>query len=143
MGFRRVATTALQVFARPSFLSTQECFASVAVKKKCTGNAFTAFMKHVYKTPKLKDQLSHMPIPKRGKLIGKWFRALPAAELAQLQKAGAKITWKRKVKGLKKVVKPTAYTKFIKKQMAAPAIKKLDTTKRFAAIAKLWNKQKH
>jgi hypothetical protein len=107
--------------------------------------SYPLFVKRVASRPELKG----LKIGARGKLMGHWFRNLPAAEKAALSREARKFNYKykrsastmsRQRKVSLKQLKPTAYARFVKVQMKTPAIRRLPYTKRLSAIGKLWTK---
>ena len=47
-------------------------------------SGFTEFLKQVYQNPKQKAELAPLPVTKRGKLIGTWYRALSDEQKTKL-----------------------------------------------------------
>ena len=103
---------------------------------------FSLYLQQVYRNRVLRDVLDELPLTARGRMIGKWYRELPATVKAQLSKQAAHTKIQRRRKDApKRKRKPSAYNVFLSKAIKKPAIKKLPMKKRFAAVAKLWRAQ--
>ena len=126
--------------AQTSIVSTR-AFACTPVVR---AGGFTAFIKYAYKNNQLSSQLAPLPITQRGRLLGKWWRAMSPAEQAPYVKAGAQMKFTRKAtkkskkasSGIKR--KPSAYNKFVATNSKRADIQKLPVRERMGAIAKLW-----
>ena len=121
--FRRVCSIATPACVRGFAAST------VALRK---ASPYMAYMRHVYATPALKKQLDGLPIPKRGKLMGQWWKKTSAAEKA-------KFAVKAKTIKVKKAVSKKA--KFIERTLKTAAIKALPAKERLPAVTKEWQKK--
>lgn len=107
-------------------------------------NPFALFMRETRRSPKLKG----LPVPKRGVMLAKMYRALTALEKTALIKRSEKVTFRRRPKPVgaaKRVTKrpkrrPSKYNKFVAKHFStvrgAPAL-------RLKKIAALWSARKN
>lgn len=110
-------------------------------------SAYSLFMRD----QKYNPQLQGLPVPKRGKLLGKLYRQLKPQEMALLQKRASKVSYKRrksvKVKPLdaikpkkRAVGRSEKYSDFVKKNIKK--FKHLPHQKRVKAVAKLSKSKK-
>ncbi len=113
-------------------------FATTGISR---ASPFGLFMVNSYKDANILKQLNALPVTKRGKLLGKLYRALPVKERADLAARAKTIKFERKPKAPKVKRAPSAYNNFVKAKSVTPAIKALPFRQRMAAIAKLWKAQ--
>lgn len=100
-------------------------------------SSFAVFIVQAAKNKALSEKLSKLSIGARGKELGKLWRGLSAAEKAKF----ASIAKQTKFAPRKRVArKANSFNKFVKANYGK--VKSLPTTKRFAAIAKLWKARK-
>lgn len=144
---RRVAATSVVKVSVPAQ-------AVVTQQRNRALGSFGVFLGQCYKDPvRVKQLRKIMPVTARGQLIGKWYRALPAKEIAKLKATGQKMKVYRKKatkvekraemkkKGL--IRPPSKYNKFVTKQNKTnKALKNLPIEKRMKKIAQLWNMMK-
>jgi hypothetical protein len=103
-----------------------------AVKPVRNLTSFGLFMRMTAKDA----ALNALPVAKRGKALGKMWRALPAAQKKTMAAQAKKVLVKPKAPKVKKARKPTAYNLFVKKNYAS--VKNLAPKQRLAAIGKMW-----
>ena len=144
--FRRASSAVVKVAAPAQGVMTQQRNRALP--------PFGVFLKQSYADPVRVKQLRRiLPVTARGKLIAKWYRALPTKEINKLKAAGQKMKVYRKkaTKAEKKdamrkkglVRPPTKYQNFVKKQNKTNrALKNLPIEKRMKKIAQLWNMMK-
>lgn len=100
-------------------------------------SSFALFIKESKAHPKLQG----LRVPQRGKMVAELYRALPASELAALQKRALTTKFNRSLKApkvLKDKRAPSPYNIFVKQNMSKFSG---SAPERIKAIAKLWREK--
>ena len=109
---------------------------SSAPSKPRTLQAFGLFMKLTAKNPMLRS----LPIPKRGRALGKIWRGLPAAQKLALQTKARTIIVPPKPPKIRMPRKPSPFAKFVK--LNYNTVRHLPFKQRLRVLAKQWHLRK-
>jgi hypothetical protein len=124
-----------------STIASVRTFATSAVRLSSFQRPLTGYAMFL-KSTKTNPALNALPIAKRGKETGRMWNSLSAAEKAAFVAKGQNtlVTVTRKEKKARKTREPSALNLFYKANYSKVA--NLPLTKRFGALAKLWNARK-